>query len=254
MKVSTALYQKQSDGVFDLDKIEKAVGKGFDFVCLPEYCFIPPDARSQVDTALDLKKNLETLAELSERLDTVLVGGSVVEEENGKFYNVCNAFDCGRLVGKYRKVNLYRREAGKGISTGNRYEVFEIGGLRVGLLICADVLFPESYRKLAESKPDIIFVPTTSPYRADDTIEAKEERDSDYFLAGAKTASSYVAKCCAVGSLLGGRLQGRSLLAAPWGILKRAPFQEEDRELVLTAELDLEELKNHRRSEREAKI
>jgi len=249
MNIKVALFQKESDGIFDLKKIEKTVGKGFDFVCLPEYCFIPLDARSQLDTAKDLKKNLVTLAELSERLDTVLVGGSMVEEENGKCYNVCTIFDRGRPIGKYRKVNLYRREAGKGISTGSRYEVFEIRGMQVGLLICADVLYSESYLKLAELKPDIIFVPTTSPYRADDTMEAKEKRDSDYFLLGAKTASAYVAKCCAVGFLLGGRLQGRSLIAAPWGIIKRVPFQEEGKELVLTAKLDFEELKKYRRSE-----
>ena len=248
MKASVALYQKSSDGIFDLGKIEKVIGKGFDFVCLPEYCFIPSGAQSQLDTARDLKKNLEILVELSIRLDTVLIGGSVVEEENGKFYNICNVFDRGRLAGKYRKVNLYRREAGKGISTGNRYEVFEIAGVQIGILICADVLYPQSYRKLAELAPDIIFVPTTSPYRAEDDVKAKEKRDSDYFLTGGKTTSAYVAKCCAVGSLLGGRLQGRSLIAAPWGILKRVLFEDEDKELVLTAELDLEELKKHRRS------
>ena len=248
MKISIALYQKKSDGVFDLKKIEKDIGKGFDFVCLPEYCFIPPEAQSQLEAAKDLKRNLGVLAELSVRLDTALVGGSVVEEYEGKFYNVGNIFDRGRLAGKYRKVNLYRREAGKGISTGNRYEVFEITRIQVGVLICADVLYPQSYRKLAELAPDIIFVPTTSPHRAEDSVEAKEKRDSDYFLTGAKTTSAYVAKCCAVGSLLGGRLQGRSLIAAPWGILKRVPFADENKELVLTAELDLDELKKYRRS------
>ena len=244
MKIQIALYQKPSDGIFDLDKIEKAIGKGFDFVCLPEYCFVPLDARSQLDTAEDLEKNLGILAELSLRLDTVLIGGSVVEKEGGKFYNAGHIFDRGKPAGKYRKVNLYRREAGKGLSAGNRYEVFEVRGVHVGLLICADVLFPESYQKLARFNPDIIFVPTTSPYRADDPVEAKEKRDADYFLAGAKTTGAYVAKCCAVGSLLGGRLHGRSLVAAPWGILKRVPFEEEDKELVLTAELDLEKLKS----------
>ncbi len=245
MNIKIALYQKNSNGVFDLQKIEKTIGGRVDFVCLPEYCLIPLAAQSQLDTARDLKKNLETLAELSVRLDTVLIGGSLVEEENGKYYNVSSIFDRGRIAGKYRKVNLYRREAGKGISTGNRYEVFEIGGVRVSLLICADVLFPESYRRLAELNHDIIFVPTTSPYRAEDSVESKEKRDRDYFLAGAKTVSAYVAKCCAVGSLLGGRLQGRSLIAAPWGILKRVPFEDENREQVLTAELDLAELKKH---------
>jgi predicted amidohydrolase len=104
-------------------------------------------------------------------------------------------------------------------------------------------LFPESYAQLAGLKPDIIFVPTTSPYRAEDPPEAKAERDRLYFIDGAKTAGAYVAKCCAVGSLLGGRLQGRSLIAAPWGIIERAPAERESEELILTAELDLSRLR-----------
>lgn len=251
MQLSIALFQKRSDGVFDLDRIAKLIGKGFDFVCLPEYCFVSQNAGSQLDTAKDLEKNLSTLAELSRRLDTVLIGGSVVEEEAGRFYNTSYIFDRGKQVGKYRKVNLYRREAGRGLSTGNRYEVFEVRGIRVGLLICADVLFPESYRKLAELKPDIIFVPTTSPYRAEDPVEAKEQRDAGYFLSGAKTASAFVAKCCAVGLLLTGRLQGRSLIAAPWGILKRVPFEDEDNELVMTVELGMGQLRDYRRKKPE---
>jgi len=243
MKISVALFQKKSDGVFDLDKIERMVGKGFDFVCLPEYCFIPDEAKSQLETAKNLKRNLEILANLSKRLETTLIGGSMVEEENGTFYNVGYIFEEGRVIGKYRKVNLYHREAGKGISAGNEYTVFEVKGIRVGILICADVLFPESYRKLAELNPDIVFVPTTSPYRGDDTIESKEKRDNDYFVNGAKTTSAFVAKCCAVGILLGGRLQGRSLFAAPLGIIKRVPLDKEQEELVLTAELDLGELR-----------
>ncbi len=240
--ISVALFQKNSDGRFDLDKIERQIGRGHDFVCLPEYCFVSPEAKSQLETAADLERNLKILSELSVRLDTVLVGGSVVEGDAGKFYNVCYVFDRGQKTGKYRKVNLYHREAGKGISTGDRYEVFEAKGIRVGVLICADVLFPESYQKLAELKPDIVFVPTTSPYRVDDNAEAKEERDRLYFVNGAKTTSAYVAKCCAVGSLLGGRLQGRSLAAAPWEIIKQVPVEQEGEELVLTAELDLNRL------------
>jgi predicted amidohydrolase len=124
----------------------------------------------------------------------------------------------------------------------------------VGVLICADVLFPESYRALVELKPDIVFVPTTSPFRADDSVESKEKRDFDYFLAGAKTTSAFVAKCCAIGSLLGGWLQGRSLIAAPWEIIDLVPSGRENEELVLMAKLDLEELKAYRRSVTETGI
>jgi predicted amidohydrolase len=53
-------------------------------------------------------------------------------------------------------------------------------------------------------------------------------------------------KVCGVGSLFGGRLQGRSLVAAPWGVLNRVPPTEEDRPQVITANLSIDELREFR--------
>jgi predicted amidohydrolase len=57
-----------------------------------------------------------------------------------------------------------------------------------------------------------------------------------------------VIKTCAVGSVYGGNLQGRSLIAAPWGeFLARVAPEQEHREQVLEAHLDLGRLADWRR-------
>ena len=57
-----------------------------------------------------------------------------------------------------------------------------------------------------------------------------------------------MAKTCAAGELYGRTLQGRSLIAAPWGeILARVSPDREAEELVLRADLDLDALAAWRR-------
>lgn len=65
----------------------------------------------------------------------------------------------GREVGRYHKVNLPLPEQSR--ARGDRFPVFatpDLGG--VGMLICYDMVFPESTRCLALAGADVIFVPT----------------------------------------------------------------------------------------------
>ena len=216
------------------------------FLCLPEYFFVGDDVKSQTETAGQAGQNKEWLANLSRQLDCVVIGGSMVEEANGKFFNTCFIYSKGEEVGFYRKRNPFGREATFGISPGEKIEVFEIGGVRVGVLICADVLIPGIFKEMRALKPQIIFCPTTSAFREEDTVEAKKERDLKIFITGAHESCAYVAKTCAAGNLLNRSLQGRSLIAAPWGVIRRVDFADEDKKQILTATLNLRMLKNWR--------
>ena len=93
---------------------------------------------------------------------------------------------------------------------------------------------------------DIVFIPTTSPLRPMETITDKFTRDKMIFVDGAREAGSFLVKCCAVGRLWGGDLQGRSLVAAPWGIITRVPPTEEARRRILSITLDITELREFR--------
>jgi len=65
----------------------------------------------------------------------------------------------GKELGRYHKVNLPIHELDK--ARGDRFPVFPTQDLGVvGLLICYDLVFPETARCLALAGADLIFVPT----------------------------------------------------------------------------------------------
>lgn len=217
-----------------------------DFVCLPEYWPIAHDVGDFHRAALARTEYVERLARLSDELDTVLIGGSIVEAVRDKLYNCALVFDRGRLLGRYRKINPVPGEVRAGISPGNDHFVLESGSIRIGLLLCGDVFFKRNFERLAALEADLIFVPTTSPYRPADSLTAKRERDRVYFQAGATLAGAYVIKVCGVGEFMGQPLQGRSLIAAPWEILQRVNQASENAPRILSGTLDTDEIRDFR--------
>lgn len=65
----------------------------------------------------------------------------------------------GREIGRYHKVNLPLPEQAR--TRGKRFPVFRTPDLgAVGMLICYDMVFPETTRCLALAGADVVFVPT----------------------------------------------------------------------------------------------
>jgi len=217
-----------------------------DFVVFPEYYNVDPDRRDVRHNASQAATYLRYCQTLSDRLATVIIAGTAVEADKDGFFNTAHVFDRGRLIGKYRKANPTINERNHGIGAGSAPCLFELSGIRVSILICADVFQPERFSHLAEVDADIVFIPTTSPLRPDETIKEKFSRDARIFVAGAASSGSYLVKCCAIGCLWGGYLQGRSLVAAPWGILTRIPPYDEDKRRILSFTLDIAELREFR--------
>ncbi len=221
-----------------------------DFVILPEYYNVDPlrrDNAHNVGVAYSFDQYCRTL---SDRLETVLIAGTAVTMENGGFYNTGHVYNRGRLMGIQHKLNPTANERAHGISPGKERTLFEVAGVRFTQLICADVLAQENFVRSGDLEPDIVFVPTTSPLRPHENILEKFDRDHNIFILGARAAGAYIVKCCAVGKLWGGSLQGRSLAAAPWGILTRISPDEEDRPRILSCLLDLTGLREFRQKQR----
>ncbi len=200
-----------------------------DFICLPEY-FFHPDFISYKDSINYMKK-------ISKDLNTVLIGGTTVLKEADRLYNCCYVFDKGKVIGHYRKVHLFERENGR-ITPGKDFKVFVIEGVRLGILICADVLYKKSWKLLAALKPDIIFIPTFSPYK-EESQEIKFKRDYNIFVTGAIRTSCPVVKVCSIGELHNHRVQGRSLLANPNNIVWRVSPQDENTKIIKCLDINL---------------
>jgi predicted amidohydrolase len=218
-----------------------------DIVCLPEYWLLDETVTDYQRAALRYPDNVEYLTRLSDELSTCLVGGTVVEPEGEKLFNTGFIFDRGRELGRYRKRFPVPGELEKGISAGDNNLVVEVEGLRVGVLICGDVFYPDLFTELRRHDCDLVVVPTTSRLREGDTVSAKRDRDRRYFIEGAKRASAYVCKVCGVGNIFGHALQGRSSFSAPWGMLEQVDFGAEREVQILSLTLDIDELREFRR-------
>src|SRR5260221_11143610 len=94
----------------------------------------------------------------------IAVIAGVFEPGPGRLvYNTAVVFDeRGTLAAAYRKIHLFdalgQRESDQ-VAAGDEPTVTELGGLRVGLLICYDIRFPEHARALVAPGADLIVVP-----------------------------------------------------------------------------------------------
>lgn len=250
MLVKTVVVQSRIGQRLSLEEKIHIFKQQPDFVCLPEYIFVDGDTPDLASDARRRSEHLQYLTRLSADLGTCLIGGSVIEQEGDRFYNTSYLINRGNVLGHYRKRHPVDGEAAGGISAGAETVSFDIEGVEVGLMICGDVFYPEMYAEMAERSVDVLFIPTTSAYRPDDTPARKRDRDLRYFVEGARTSGAYVAKACGIGALYGKPLQGRSLIAAPWDVMARIDPDFELEPRTLTVTLDIDELRDFRRKHR----
>ena len=90
-----------------------------------------------------------------ERNVAVVVG--VAENDAGTFYNTTLLITPEGIALRYRKTHLWASD--RGIFTpGDRYATALWKGVRVGILICFDIEFPESARALGQLGAELILV------------------------------------------------------------------------------------------------
>ncbi|MET9802739.1 carbon-nitrogen hydrolase family protein [Streptomyces sp. NPDC006368] len=96
------------------------------------------------------------------------------ERDGGAVYNSAQLIgpDGVRLL-NYRKTHLYGDFETGSFTTGDRPVVqADLGGLRVGLIICYDVEFPENVRAHALAGTDLLLVPTALMHPAEVVAES----------------------------------------------------------------------------------
>ena len=90
-----------------------------------------------------------------ERNIAVVIG--MAENDNGRFYNTTLLITPEGIALKYRKTHLWASDRGV-FEPGDRYATCEWNGVRVGLLICYDIEFPETARALAQLGAELLIV------------------------------------------------------------------------------------------------
>ncbi|MCK4846113.1 MAG: acyltransferase [Deltaproteobacteria bacterium] len=152
-----------------LKRLSTLAKKGARLVVLPElfntgYQF--KNKREAAELAEPLTPKGYTTARLMEaaRDHKLHIVAGLVEVSRGKVYNSSVLVGPKGVIGVYRKAHLFYNEK-KIFSKGNTpFKVYDIGGikggLKIGMMICFDWLFPEVTRRLALLGADIICHPS----------------------------------------------------------------------------------------------
>lgn len=239
MKVRVAACQQVLDEPVSPETLQRILEFETDFVCFPEHYPLSKNITNLGQAAEQYEQRKSYLSELSRKIPAVVIGGTLTERVREGYYNTCYVFENGDEIGFYRKMYPTEGEIARGVLSGSEFKIFDLRSLRIGVLICADVLNVRSFDELSSLGCQLAFVPTASPYREAEKVEEKFERDRSIFLESARKMGCPIVKTCGVGTTFGHRIQGRSLITTPDAIVARAKPDEEHQPLLLLAELDI---------------
>ncbi len=149
-------------------------------------------------------------------------------------YNTLVAVDGGGVRAAYRKTHLYDafgyRESDR-LSAGPVEPVtVDVGGVRLGLMTCYDLRFPELSRLLVDAGAEVLVVPAAwlrGPHKEDHwstLLRARAIENTAYVVAAAQPGRAYC---------------GHSMLVDPFGVVVAALGEQEG---VTVGEVDVKRL------------
>ena len=195
---------------------------------------------------------LELFTDLAVRYNLNIVGGSHFSEAaDGRLYNVAYLFRRDGTIAQQPKIHVTPNERRWwGVEAGDRLDVFDTDCGKIGIVVCYDVEFPELVRMATAKGARVLFV----PYNTNDRYGHNRVRHC----AQARTIENhiYVVTAGCVGNLP--FVENADTHYAQSGIFTPSDVQfardgvaieaSPNLETVLVHDVDLEELRRHRRA------
>jgi predicted amidohydrolase len=189
---------------------------------------------------------VELFKHLSEERDQHIIG-SHVTRDGDRHYNTAFVFSPEGDVLEHRKTHLFSLERHL-FFPGDKVEIFETEKAKIGVAVCYEMEFPELVRVLTLKGAEIVFCPSYTVgehafWRVRHCCHARAVENQIY------VALSHLVGIPAVPELAG---RGKSAIISPceepWppdGVVVEA---EANKEVVITAKLDLKSLHEKRKS------
>jgi omega-amidase len=123
-------------------------------VCLPEHWLIEKILSGDDDPLYG------AFQDLARSLDAYLNLGGIFEKmRETTFFLSPTISPAGKIISKQKKVHLFRRENELAIG-GDSFEPFKIDEITTGVMVCHDVVFPESARTLVLKGSELLLNPS----------------------------------------------------------------------------------------------
>ena len=219
----------------------RAADSGSKFICLPEYFALPAslEDNKQIEKIADdiYEPAVQLLKRVSKEVDAYIVGGTIFEKFRGNYYNTCLFLKQGKILGKFRKMHLTEWEKNVGLHVGSTFRVFETEFCKVGILICADVFYPRTVKRLASLGAEVIFLPVSAsrthpPVKGHPLTTKRAENNRVFILKNGNTRSN--------------SRGGNSAIISPWGILNQAKYEMDTK--IISSDLDMTKLRELRQA------
>lgn len=165
--------------------------------------------------------------ELAAKTGTNILAGRLERREDG-VYNLATVFaPNGEILAEYTKIHLYNSEREMYVP-GNELAMFELKGIKIGIMICADFGFPELSRAYAVRGCHVLAVVSSWAYPDDDLWEiCNRARSSENGI--------YVVSCNRTGPADPAVIKvGRSIVCDPDGFILANLVEKTDTYYVQT--------------------
>ncbi len=212
-----------------------------DLVVLPEAWIHPAPVMDMTGAAESSERALGVLKEVAASLGCTLVGGALyLRYRNGYASKVPVIDGSGEVLGFQEKVHPYREERYV-LVRGESFKVFEASGLRFGIMVCHDVVYPESARTLVLKGAEVLLNPSRIRREGVDPWHV-------YLRARALENRVQVVGCNVVlGSAFNGRSLAVDLTFNAMRIARTSEFDAGEEPGTLTVEIDPKSLEGERR-------
>jgi len=149
---------------------KKYAGKGLDLMVFPEFALCQESGKTAAERSVPIDGPvLEVLGAKARALHTWIVIPMTLREESteGRISNAAVLLNrAGAVAGIFRKVHPIADGQGVfegGVTPGSSYPVFDCDFGRLGIMICWDMAYEESWDALAASGAELVALPSASP-------------------------------------------------------------------------------------------
>ena len=224
------------DRALSLARVEDA-----DLFVMPELCtsgyqFVDRREAERFAEEVPDGPTTDRLCQFARRMRAWMVCG-LPEIQGDRLFNSAVITGPDGFVGVYRKTHLFRREKEIFDPGDTGFQVFDMDGLKFGVMICFDWIFPESARALALKGADVIVAPSNLilPWAQRAMVIRSLENRVFTILTNRHGDESR-------GGLEPLRFTGASQITAPSGEILAA--LESDVDAVAVAEIDVKEARD----------
>ncbi|WP_245884284.1 nitrilase family protein [Hartmannibacter diazotrophicus] len=231
-----------------LELIEAAADQGAKLIVLPELCssgyvFETREEAFSLAEPVPGGPATNAWAEVAARRGLHIVAG-VCERDGDVLYNSAALVGPKGHIGTFRKVHLWAAE-NLFFDPGNvGFPVFATELGRIGMAICYDSWFPETFRLQALQGADIVCVPTNwvpIPGQA----PGREAMATILHMAAAHSNSLFIACADRIGTERGQPFEGQSLIVSSTGWPVAGPASRDTQE-ILVATVNLSDARRKR--------